>query len=157
MMARSSLVALALLCLGLGPGTASAAEVAPIPAPARPGALTDPAPAAPAAAATPDMGTLPTALDQQQDAQTISSDIFGPRVKTDAAYGAYQRGEYLTALALALPRAQQDDAAAQTLIGEIYSKGLGVGEDDGRAAGWFEIASRHGDMLAADMLQLLEI
>ena len=155
-------VALALFALFL-PSVAFAAQVAPIPAPARPAALSEPTlvttdatspttdatPPATDAAATPDMGTLPTALDQQQDAQAISSDIFGPRVKADAAYGAYQRGEYLTALALALPRAQQDDAAAQTLIGEIYSKGLGVGEDDGRAAGWFEIASRHGDMLAA--------
>ena len=161
-------VALALLVLFL-PAVAFAAQVAPIPAPARPASLTDATPAttdaAPAATdatppaidptATPDPDTLPTALDQQQDAQAISSDIFGPRVKTDEAYGAYQRGEYLTALALALPRAQNNDAPAQTLIGEIYSKGLGVGEDDSRAAGWFDIASRHGDMLAAFELAMM--
>ena len=50
------------------------------------------------------------------------------------AYGAFQRGYYLTALELALPRAEQGDRAAQTLIGEIYAKGLGVAQDDQKAA-----------------------
>ena len=61
------------------------------------------------------------------NAETISDAVFGPRV--DAAYGAFQRGFYLTALSLALPRAETGDKAAQTLIGEIYSKGLGVAEN----------------------------
>ena len=93
---------------------------------------------------------------QQNDAANISQQVFGsPRIVEDDAYGAYQRGAYLTALEFALPRAQNNDHAAQTLIGEIYSQGLGVAQDNKKAAGWFDIASRHGDMLAAFQLAVL--
>ncbi len=63
----------------------------------------------------------------------------------DLAYGAYQRGYYLTAFELALPRAKLGDPAAQTLIAEIYDKGLGVPKDPKEAAAWYEIAARNGD------------
>ena len=56
-----------------------------------------------------------------EDARAISEDIFGSSVPPDEAFGAFQRGYYLTALSLALPRAEKGDGAAQTLIGEIYS------------------------------------
>jgi len=68
------------------------------------------------------------------DASEISTEIFGLNV--DAAYGAFQRGYYLTALEFALPRAEQGDRAAQTLIGQIYADGLGVAEDKQKAATW---------------------
>ena len=45
----------------------------------------------------------------------------------DLAYGAFQRGHYLTAFNEASKRAQQNDPAAMTLLGEIYAQGLGVG------------------------------
>jgi hypothetical protein len=41
----------------------------------------------------------------------------------DEAYGAYQRGLYVTALNMALERAQKGDAAAQTLVAEMMTKG----------------------------------
>src|SRR3546814_15880111 len=41
----------------------------------------------------------------------------------DEAFGAYQRGLYVTALAIALPRAEAGDAAAQTLVAEMMTKG----------------------------------
>ena len=44
----------------------------------------------------------------------------------DLAYGAFQRGFYLTAFQLALDRAEAGDVAAQTLIGLIYEGGYGV-------------------------------
>ena len=81
-------------------------------------------------------------------ADAISDEIFGPRVPVDDAYGAFQRGYYLTALELALPRAEQGDAAAQTLIAELYAKGLGVAQNDQRAAGWYQLASNGGERLA---------
>jgi len=59
----------------------------------------------------------------------------------DDAFGAYQRGLYITALNLALPRAEGGDAAAQTLVAEIYSRGLGVRRDDGKAAKWYQAAA----------------
>ena len=62
-------------------------------------------------------------------AEEISDEVFGPRLPKDDAYGAFQRGYYLTALSLALPRAEDGDTAAQTLIAEIYAKGLGVAQN----------------------------
>ena len=91
---------------------------------------------------------------QPNPADAISDEIFGPRVPTDDAYGAFQRGYYLTALELALPRAEKGDAAAQTLIAELYSKGLGVAQNDQRAAGWYQLASNSGDRLATFALAL---
>lgn len=38
----------------------------------------------------------------------------------DLAFGAFQRGRYLTAFELALPRANLGDPAAQTLIAEVF-------------------------------------
>ena len=65
--------------------------------------------------------------------------------QTDRAYGAYQRGMYLTAFALALPEAENGDAAAQTLIAELYEAGLGVAKDKEEAASWYGIAARSGN------------
>ena len=89
------------------------------------------------------------------DALTISDEIFGPRLRIDAAYGAFQRGYFLTALALALPRAEDNDAAAQTLIAEIYAKGLGVAQNLPAAASWYGLASDNGDVLATFELALM--
>ena len=62
----------------------------------------------------------------------------------DEAYGAFQRGLYLTARNLAMPRAENGDAAAQALLAEIYSRGLGVGRDVEMAAFWYEKAAEQG-------------
>ncbi|SHE92377.1 tetratricopeptide repeat protein [Devosia limi] len=94
--------------------------------------------------------------DAANPAEAISNEIFGgPRVAADAAFGAFQRGYFLTALELALPRAEKGDAAAQTLIAEIYAKGLGVAQNEQRAAGWYQLASNNGDVLATFELALL--
>jgi hypothetical protein len=63
----------------------------------------------------------------------------------DIAFGAYQRGFYLTALAEATKRAQQKDTQAMTLLGELYAQGLGVGRDDSKAAQWYKLAAAQGD------------
>lgn len=65
--------------------------------------------------------------------------------RVDEAYGAYQRGLYVTAMELALPRAQLGDPAAQTLLGELISNGLGVRKDLKAAAFWYQQAADHGD------------
>ena len=77
--------------------------------------------------------------------------------KVDLAYGAFQRGHYLTALAEATKRAQQDDPAAMTLLGEIYAQGLGVGRDDSKAAQWYKLASAHGDRDAMFALAMFNL
>ncbi|SMC42049.1 tetratricopeptide repeat protein [Rhizobium sp. RU36D] len=65
--------------------------------------------------------------------------------KVDEVYGAYQQGLYVTALSKALPRAQLGDAAAQTLVAELISRGLGVKRDAKAAAFWYGKAAEGGD------------
>ncbi len=74
--------------------------------------------------------------------------------KPDFAYGAFQRGEYLTAFQIALPLAEKGDAAAQTLIAELYEKGLGIAQDTKQAAVWYEIAAKSGNREAKFALSL---
>ena len=75
--------------------------------------------------------------------ENVDPDRFGGRLP-DAAFGAYQRGLYITALNLAKPRAEAGDAAAQTLIAEILSRGLGVPRDEKRALKWYSRAAEQG-------------
>ncbi|MDJ0613624.1 MAG: tetratricopeptide repeat protein [Rhizobiaceae bacterium] len=75
--------------------------------------------------------------DEEQPASTSP--------KVDLAFGAYQRGMYLTAFKLALPRAEAGDAAAQTLIAELYDLGRGIGKDAKKAAEWYSVAAASGN------------
>ncbi len=117
---------------------------------ASPGLAQDaPVPAIRLDAAANAVSDLSAADAEGTNAVDISKQVFGPRLRRDDAYGAYQRGYFLTALALALPRAEQADPAAQTLIAEIYSKGLGVALNPARASGWYALAAKNGDRLAS--------
>ncbi len=60
----------------------------------------------------------------------------------DLAYGAYQRGQYVTAFREATKRieANPKDAAAMTLLGELYNQGLGVKQNPVKAAEWYRLA-----------------
>jgi uncharacterized protein len=75
----------------------------------------------------------------------------------DLAFGAYQRGFYLTAFREAMKRfvANPKDAAAMTLIGEIYREGYAVRQDAAEAARWYRVASGLGDREAAFALGTL--
>lgn len=81
-----------------------------------------------------------TAETAAPDPDAIRRSRFSER-PSDTAYGAFQRGYYITALNLATPLAIGGDAAAQTLIGEIYSRGLGVRRDLAIAIEWYEKAA----------------
>ncbi|UZF90209.1 tetratricopeptide repeat protein [Bosea sp. NBC_00550] len=78
----------------------------------------------------------------------------------DNAYGAYQAGHYRRALSEALKRIETDssDAAAMTLVGELYRQGLGIPPDQMVATEWYERAEARGDVNAAFALatQLLD-
>ena len=63
----------------------------------------------------------------------------------DAGNAAYGKGDYKTALLLLRPLADQDDASAQSIIGEMYYHGRGVLQDDSEAIRWFRLAARQGD------------
>ena len=99
--------------------------------PAEAAAPTEAEAAAPAENALPDISAP---IDPDPDA--VKRSRFADR-PSDAAYGAFQRGYYLTALNLATPLALEGDAASQTLIGEIYSRGLGVRSDLAKAIEWY--------------------
>jgi hypothetical protein len=75
----------------------------------------------------------------------------------DLAFGAYQRGYYMTAFREAMKRiaANPKDAAAMTLIGEIYRDGYAVRQDQGEAARWYRLAGALGDREAEFALGVL--
>lgn len=77
----------------------------------------------------------------------------------DEAYGAYQRGLYMTAFKEATKRIADDpnDTAAMTLLGELYSAGLGVAQDWAKAAEWYRLAAGRGDPRATFALAMLKI
>ncbi|HXJ77704.1 MAG TPA: caspase family protein [Candidatus Methylomirabilis sp.] len=64
-------------------------------------------------------------------------------------YVAYDRANYATALKVWLPPAEQGDPAAQTYVGEIFEKGLGVPADYNAAAVWYRRAAESGYSRAA--------
>ena len=58
---------------------------------------------------------------------------------------AYNRGDYMPAIRLFRPLAEQGNAKAQHLIGVMYHKGEGVARNSVRAFAWFSLAAAHGD------------
>ena len=59
-------------------------------------------------------------------------------------YVAFDRSSYADALRIWLPLAQDGDPAAQTYVGEIFEKGLGVPADHAAAAQWYRKAADQG-------------
>ena len=57
---------------------------------------------------------------------------------------AYNGGDYLKALEIWLPLAQQEDAPSQAGVGFIYHRGLGVDVDNQKAFYWLHKAAEHG-------------
>lgn len=92
---------------------------------------------------------LPTTLDAADIEQRIDKGLTAAGLQSaippDYAYGAFQRGWFLTAFSRALDRATQGDATAQTLLGELLSRGLGVKQDIPAAADWYRLAATGGD------------
>ncbi len=76
----------------------------------------------------------------------------------DMAYGAFQRGYFLTAFSLATERVTNGaDPKAMTLLGELYADGLGVARDDRRAAEWYNLAAARGDSNAMFALAMFAL
>ena len=73
----------------------------------------------------------------------------------DAAFLAFDQGQYLTALTIAGKRAEQGDAAACTLVGRIYDEGLGVNRDEVIAARWYAQGAKLGDVESAFALGVM--
>jgi uncharacterized protein len=64
------------------------------------------------------------------------------------AVAAYQRGDYVTALRLWRPLAQQGDADAQFHLGVMYESGQGGLRNDAEAIKWYRKAAEHDDAVA---------
>lgn len=75
----------------------------------------------------------------------------------DIAFGFFQRGLYLSAFVAATHLAEKGDAAAQTLLGELYNGGIGVNQDLEAAASWYEIAANNGNREAAFQLGFMHL
>jgi TPR repeat protein len=65
----------------------------------------------------------------------------------------YNRGDYMPAIRLFRPLAEQGNARAQHLIGVMYHRGQGVARNSVRAFAWFSLAAAHGDREAKAKLR----
>jgi len=108
--------------------------------------------------------TNPTAKPHSSPAKPAASAtvtppaIGGAAEKPDLAFGAFQRGYYITAFGLATQHAaDQDDPKSMTLVGELYANGLGVPEDDKKAAEWYKLAAGRGDANAMFALAMFRM
>jgi hypothetical protein len=82
---------------------------------------------------------------KQAGAELVQALGFAGVVKdTDAAYAAYQRGNYATALRHLRPLADQGDARAQSILGLMYAEGQGVPQDSAEAVTWYRVAADYG-------------
>ena len=66
---------------------------------------------------------------------------------------AYNRGDYVPAIRLFRPLAEQGNPRAQTQIGTMYRKGQGIAPSLTRAFMWFSVAARRGDAKAKASLR----
>ena len=66
----------------------------------------------------------------------------------DEGLAAYDRGDYATALREWEPLAEHGLAEAQYNLGFMYTKGLGVPQDNAEAAKWYRRAAGQGDSMA---------
>ena len=105
---------------------------------------------------TPANPALPAGLLPLFQPQRLPTDTTPARPAADIAYGAYQRGYYLTALQEATKRLDKnkDDTAAMTLVGEIYKDGFSVRRSLTEAARWYKLAADRGDRQGAFALAI---
>lgn len=83
------------------------------------------------------LGTQTTYISARRPIKTTATDceIRG------GEYVSFDRADYATALKIWLPQAQAGDPEAQTYVGEIYEKGLGLKPDYEAAAHWYAKAA----------------
>jgi TPR repeat protein len=68
---------------------------------------------------------------------------------------AYNRGDYMPAIRLFRPLAEQGNPKAQSVLGVMFRKGEGVPRNSARAHMWFSFAAKRGD--AAARAELREV
>jgi TPR repeat protein len=93
--------------------------------------------------------SLPPASNEKTPSQSGTDNnvpSMAPVSGDNAAYMAFDQGQYLTAMKLALEAAKRDEPQAYTLIGRLYADGLGVEKDNSKAYENFAKAAELGDI-----------
>jgi TPR repeat protein len=93
----------------------------------------------------------------QRAADLVRTITPGGAPRAEAAYAAYESGNYRAALRLLRPLAEQGDAHAQALLGTMYAGGRGVPRDDGEAVRWLLHAADQGDPAAQFQLGVMYV
>lgn len=80
----------------------------------------------------------------------VAAALTVPVLAQDFAKGvdAYNKGHYAAALYEWTPLAEQGDAKAQFMLGQMYREGKGVEQDDGEAMRWFRKSAQGGNASA---------
>ena len=78
-----------------------------------------------------------------------------PAPDVDAAFTAYRKGRYVTAVRIAAPLADAGNARAQALLGYAHFHGRGAARSDSEALRWFRLAGEQGDPDAAFHLGIM--
>lgn len=78
--------------------------------------------------------------------------VFGPAGALAGPWedgmAAYNRGDYVPAIQLVRPLAQQGNAKAQALLGGMYRRGQGAAKSSAHAFMWLSMASARGNAKA---------
>ncbi|MBM3491584.1 MAG: peptidase C14 [Alphaproteobacteria bacterium] len=90
------------------------------------------------------LGTRMTYVGARRAIKTTNADC----AIRGGEYVAYDRASHASALQVWLPLAEAGDAAAQTYVGEIYEKGLGVPPQFDATALWYRRAAELGNSRA---------
>ncbi|MFZ0607265.1 MAG: hypothetical protein WAM75_06250, partial [Xanthobacteraceae bacterium] len=101
--------------------------------------------------------TFQAPTDQSYSAPTAVMPPAPGQPPPDLAFGAFQRGYFLTAFRYATDDAVKGNAKSMTLLGELYANGLGVPKDDKKAADWYRLAAARGDANAMFALAMFAI
>ncbi len=90
-----------------------------------------------------------------QSCYAFASTGDGTMADFDEAFKAYNRGDYAKALRELLPLAENGDARAQNILGQMHHEGKGVPPDATEAARWFRRAAEQGVVGAQHWLGVL--
>ena len=93
-----------------------------------------PAPNAPAAQKGKAPPAAKPATARSEPMIKVPAAISIPETGDNAAYIAFDQGQFLTALRIAEKAAKRSDPQAHTLIGRIYAEGAGVSRNEALAA-----------------------
>ena len=78
-----------------------------------------------------------------------------PDSATNTAADAYRRGDYVVAFREYMVWAKQGDPKAQTMIGQMYLRGEGIGSSQTNAIEWFRRAALQNNVEAQLQLAML--